>query len=82
MGLQSPIFKCFLASAAVYYYELPPPIRRCLSRHGGGHGERGVHKLPNTPTPVRHAQRLRWRRAEGFVSTAQIVMSDVQRDRP
>ena len=28
-----------------------------------------------------NAQRLRWRRAEGFMNTAEIVVRDVQRDR-
>ncbi len=38
------------------YRELPTPIRRCLGRHGGRNGKRGVHKLPNGPSPVRHAK--------------------------
>jgi hypothetical protein len=31
--------------------------------------------------PFRHAQRLRWRRTEGFVSAGEIVVRDVERDR-
>ena len=29
---------------------------------------------------IRHAKRLRWRRAQGFMNAAEIVVSDVQRD--
>jgi hypothetical protein len=42
------------------YYELPAPIRGRLSGHGRGNGERGVHKLRNGPSPIRHADGLRW----------------------
>ena len=39
----------------LHYRELAPPIRRGLSRQGGGNGKRSVHKLPNAPSSVCHA---------------------------
>ncbi len=63
------------------YYELPPPIWRSLSRQGGRYSKRGVHKLRNAPSLIRDAQRLCWRRAEGFMGAAEIVVRDVQRHR-
>lgn len=35
-----------------------------------GHGERRVDKLRNAANSVSDAQRLRWRRAQGFMSAA------------
>jgi hypothetical protein len=57
------------------------PIRRGWDRRNGLRGERRVDKLPNGPSPVHHAQRLRWGRLEGFMNAAKVVVRDVQRDR-
>jgi hypothetical protein len=40
-----------------------------------------LHKLSNGPSAVGNAKGLRWRRAQGFMNPAEIVMRDVQRDR-
>ena len=50
-----------------------------LSPQGGRNSKRGVHKLRNSPSAIRNAQSLRWRRTQGFMSAAEIVVSDVQR---
>lgn len=63
------------------YRELPPPIWRRLRWERRGRSERGVHKPRDGPSLVGHAQRLRGRRAQGFVSAAKIIVRDVQRDR-
>jgi hypothetical protein len=47
----------------------------------GLRSKRSVDKLANGPSAIHNAQRLGWRRLDGFVNTAQIVMRDVQRDR-
>ncbi|SHL60157.1 hypothetical protein SAMN05444159_6335 [Bradyrhizobium lablabi] len=57
-----------------------PALRWSLSRQRGGNGERRVHKLRNGPSLIGNAQRLRWRRAQGFMSAAQIVMRNIQRN--
>jgi hypothetical protein len=68
----------FLLSAlfpsALNYLKAPPPIWRGLSRQGRRNGKRRVHKLRNGPSALSNAKRLRWRRAQGFMSAAQIVM--------
>jgi hypothetical protein len=66
---------------ALYYDESATAIRRGLSRQSGRNGKRGVHKLRNAPSPIDNANGLRWRRAQGFMNPAEIVVSDVQRDR-
>ena len=70
-----------LALATLNYRELAAPIRRGRYRCNGLRGQRSVDKLPDGPSAIDNAQRLRWRRLEGFVDTAEIVMRDIQRDR-
>ena len=65
---------------ALNYRELPAPIWRGLSRHSRGNGKRCIHKLRNAPSPIGDANGLRWRRAQGLMNAAKIVVSDVQRD--
>lgn len=63
------------------YNELPPSIRRRLSGQRWRDSECGVHKLTDAPNPIRNANSLRWRRAQGFMSATEVVVCDVQRDR-
>lgn len=59
------------------------PAALWSGRHGRNRlrGERSVDKLPNRPSPVDNAQRLRWGGLESFVDTAEVVVRNVQRDR-
>src|SRR5260370_41136230 len=40
-----------------------------------------LHELSNGPSAIGNAKGLRWRRAQGFMNSAEIVVRDVQRDR-
>jgi hypothetical protein len=71
----------FLAPPALNYRELAPTIRGRFGGHSGRNGERGVHKLRNGPSTIRHTNGLRWRRAQGLMNPAEIVVGNVQRDR-
>jgi hypothetical protein len=80
--LQPRVDSCaLLFPPSLYYGEQLAPIRRARDRRNGLRSQRRVDKLPNGPSPVNHAQRLRWRRLEGFMHSAEVVMGNVQRDR-
>ena len=70
-----------LLTASFNYRKPLAPFRCGRNWRNGLRSERGVDKLPNGPSSVHHAQRLRWGRLKGFVNAAEVVMSDVQRDR-
>ena len=70
-----------LIPATLNYREQLTPLWCSRDRRNGLRGERSVNKLPNGPSPINDAQRLRWGRLEGFVNAAEIIMRDVQRDR-
>ena len=55
---------------------------RC-SRYGRNwlRSKRSIDKLSDVPSTIRNTQRFRWRRLEGFVNAAKVVMRDIQRDR-
>ena len=74
------IVTCNLRLTPINYRKLAAPIRRGLGGQGRGNGKRGIHKLRNGPSPIGHANGLRWRRAQGFMNPAEIVVRNIQRD--
>jgi hypothetical protein len=78
--MRRPIFGGLLF-ASINYYELPPAIRRRFRGQRGRYSERGVNELSNTPSPIGNADGLRWRGADGFVDTAEVIVRHVQSDR-
>lgn len=73
-------FKCSF-DPALDYRELAAAVGRSVGRHRRRNGKRCVHKLRDGPRAIDNANGLRWRRAQGFMDPAKIVMRDVQRDR-
>ena len=69
-----------LFSATINYSELASSGGVSVGRAGATAKDR-VHKLRNAPSLVSEPQRLRWRRAQGFMGAAEIIVSNVQRDR-
>jgi hypothetical protein len=67
--------------SALNYGEEFAALWRTWDWRNGLRSQRSVDKLANGPSAINDAQRLRWRRLEGFMNTAQIVVGDVQRDR-
>ena len=61
------------------YRELPTSIWRGFCGQLRGHRERRINKLTNAPRLVRNAQRLRWRRAQGFVSAPKFTAGELRR---
>ena len=66
--------------STLYYAKGTPTIWRGLSRQGRRDGKGRVHKLRDSPSPIRNAQRLRWRCAQCLMGAAEIVMRNIQRD--
>ena len=70
-----------LLFATLNYRESTPPLWRRFLWKRRGDGESRIHQHGDSPSLIGHANGLRWRRAEGFMDAAEIVVRDVQRDR-
>ncbi len=70
-------------SLQAHDHRKPPQYRsHRIARHGAIDVWIGcVEMSPIWSAPLAYAQRLRWRCAQGFMDTAEIVMRDVQRNR-
>jgi hypothetical protein len=69
-------------SPAVNYREPAPPIWRRFLWESGRYVQGGIHKLPDAPSFIRQTDGLRWRRLEGFMHTAEIIVRNVKRKHP